>query len=111
MERHGKSSIHSVRNKSSYNKNKRDSKIPITCKYCGKNHKPRECPAFGRICKKCHKKNHFAKVCKSPKTKKDYSTEQDQKRSPTKKIHQVVDVATEPDSDQDDFYSPTYAFK
>ena len=111
MERQGESSIHSVRNKSSYNKNKRDSKIPITCKYCGKSHKPRECPAFGQICKKCHKKNHFAKVCKSSKTKKDYSTEQDPKINSTKKIHQLVDVATEPDSDQDDFYSPTYAFK
>ena len=40
-------------------------------------------------------------MCKSSKTKKDDSTEQDQKRNPTKKIHQVVD----------DLYSPTYAFK
>ena len=92
-------SILYVRNKSRYNKNKRDSKIPVTCKYCGKSHKPRECHAFGQICKKCHKKNHFAKVCKSSKTKKNDSTEQGQKRNQTKKIHQVVDVATEPDSD------------
>ncbi|GFT60159.1 transposon Tf2-9 polyprotein [Nephila pilipes] len=33
------------------------------CKKCGKKHKPRECPAFGKICTKCNKKNHFAAKC------------------------------------------------
>lgn len=35
------------------------------CYRCGKIHKPKECPAFGKTCLKCKKSNHFANVCKS----------------------------------------------
>uniref|UniRef100_A0AC34G474 CCHC-type domain-containing protein n=1 Tax=Panagrolaimus sp. ES5 TaxID=591445 RepID=A0AC34G474_9BILA len=40
-----------------------------TCFYCGGDHKKGEenCPAKGKICKKCGKKDHFAKVCKGEK--------------------------------------------
>ena len=33
------------------------------CKYCGKQHLPRQCPAFGQTCRKCGKKNHWANCC------------------------------------------------
>ena len=36
------------------------------CQFCGLEHdlgKRENCPAFGRTCNKCDKKNHFAKVC------------------------------------------------
>ncbi|GBN38583.1 hypothetical protein AVEN_110868-1, partial [Araneus ventricosus] len=29
----------------------------------GRKHKPRECPAYGKVCTKCNKKNHFAAKC------------------------------------------------
>ena len=32
-------------------------------KYCGQSHKARSCPAWGRICNICGRKNHFACVC------------------------------------------------
>ena len=35
------------------------------CGNCGKNHPPKQCPAYGKVCGKCHKKNHFALVCRS----------------------------------------------
>ena len=35
------------------------------CKYCGGNHQRRQCPAYGKDCKACGKKNHFAKKCRS----------------------------------------------
>lgn len=35
-----------------------------SCDYCGKEHAERNCPAYGKECNKCHKLNHFAKVCK-----------------------------------------------
>ena len=35
------------------------------CKYCGRTHIRRACPAFHQICNKCHKKGHFANVCMS----------------------------------------------
>ena len=47
------------------------------CSYCGKQQKPRECPAYGQICRKCKKKNHWASCCRSKTmhevTKEDYN--------------------------------------
>ena len=36
------------------------------CKYCGGAYawKKEACPAFGKTCKKCKEKNHFARFCK-----------------------------------------------
>jgi transposase InsO family protein len=36
-----------------------------SCKFCGRVHALRQCPAFGKTCNKCQKKHHFAVVCKS----------------------------------------------
>ncbi|GFW20261.1 transposon Tf2-9 polyprotein [Trichonephila clavipes] len=44
-------------------KNQNKPKTQYNCKKCGRKHKPRECPAFGKICAKCKKKNHFAAKC------------------------------------------------
>ena len=35
------------------------------CRYCGGTHEKLKCPAYGKTCTKCSKKNHFAKVCRS----------------------------------------------
>ena len=35
------------------------------CKYCGTNHQCQQCPAYGKTCKSCGRKNHFAKKCRS----------------------------------------------
>ena len=35
------------------------------CKACGLQHAQRRCPAWGKVCNKCHKKNHFAAMCRS----------------------------------------------
>ncbi|XP_055872154.1 uncharacterized protein LOC129923716 [Biomphalaria glabrata] len=37
----------------------------VSCSYCGKEHRPRQCPAYGETCHKCHKKGHFSSVCRS----------------------------------------------
>ena len=40
----------------------------VTSQICGKcGYEPRKCPAFGKICKNCNKRNHFAKKCNSKK--------------------------------------------
>ena len=36
-----------------------------SCSYCGLKHQPRRCPAYGKLCNKCGKKNHFMSVCRS----------------------------------------------
>ncbi|XP_046858591.1 uncharacterized protein K02A2.6-like [Xenia sp. Carnegie-2017] len=51
------------------------------CRNCGGKHLPKQCPAFGKICHKCHKKNHFARVCltstqKSQRTVHEVSDEE-----------------------------------
>lgn len=33
------------------------------CKYCPYEHGPRSCPAYGKECRKCGKKNHFQSKC------------------------------------------------
>jgi hypothetical protein len=35
------------------------------CKFCGQSHLSGKCPAYGKICTKCSKRNHFARVCQS----------------------------------------------
>ena len=34
------------------------------CKYCGQEHKLRQCPVYGKMCDKCCKLNHFKEVCR-----------------------------------------------
>ena len=34
---------------------------------CGSSHQHRQCPAYGKNCKTCGKKNHFGKKCRSGK--------------------------------------------
>ncbi|GFY01308.1 transposon Ty3-G Gag-Pol polyprotein [Trichonephila clavipes] len=43
--------------------NQNKPKTQYNCKKCGRKHKPRECPVFGKICAKCKKKNYFAAKC------------------------------------------------
>lgn len=54
-------------------KKERD-KIIQNCKYCGGKHAIRSCPAFGKQCSKCLKRNHFSKVCKAKNV--NYTEEQ-----------------------------------
>ncbi|GBN94349.1 Uncharacterized protein K02A2.6 [Araneus ventricosus] len=34
------------------------------CHYCGSHHVPGRCPAYGKQCRSCGKRNHFSRVCK-----------------------------------------------
>lgn len=37
------------------------------CHNCGKNHVLNNCRAYGRVCCKCGKRNHFANLCEYSK--------------------------------------------
>ena len=41
--------------------------VPVDCTKCGTRHAVRSCPAFGKSCHKCKKKNHFARMCQMPR--------------------------------------------
>lgn len=47
------------------------------CKFCGDSHKfgARFCPAFGKICTKCNKPNHYSKVCRSDRSVNEIAEE------------------------------------
>ena len=44
---------------------RRNSRHTRPYKYCGDAHAAGNCPAYGKACAKCYKKNHLAKVCQS----------------------------------------------
>ena len=48
----------------SWNKNAK-TQPTATCQKCGRKHEPRQCPAYGAVCHKCGKSNHFSKVCRA----------------------------------------------
>ena len=51
------------------------SKTVRGCRYCGKTHGKGQCPAYGKICSSCNKRNHFASVCLSSKQIKSVCVE------------------------------------
>ena len=60
------------------------------CGKCGKIHEKNKCPAFGRTCHNCQKKNHFSNVCRS-----------------TKKVHEVECESPSSDDEGDTHYLDT----
>lgn len=83
--------VHAVKKKTVHTDKQFKSRT-INCKYCGSVHEPRKCPAFGKSCKKCNKKNHFAKVCRSQSAS---NWKFDQK----KKVHTIEDSDTDSDNE------------
>jgi hypothetical protein len=59
---------------------KNKTRAPISCQYCGTEHPPikEQCPAWGKSCRSCGVRNHFANVCRKVKKKDLHAiTEQD----------------------------------
>ena len=54
------------------------------CKYCGKTHLPKSCPAYGMTRYKCNAKNHFTNVCRSGSGNTNSSHPRDFKKSQVK---------------------------
>ena len=51
------------------------------CKYCGGTHGKRQCPAYGKECRNCRKKNHFAKVCRGVKKVNELFVEEEEEEA------------------------------
>lgn len=68
------------------------------CKKCGYTHEPRQCPAYGKICNKCKKVNHFAIGCRVKSN--NYNKSNDNRRKINKNIRQIEqDEETEDDEE------------
>ena len=62
--------VNSIHKRQKYHKkfhHKKNYDHGSSCNRCGYKHKPKQCPAYQKQCKKCGKYNHFAKVCRSGK--------------------------------------------
>jgi hypothetical protein len=65
--------IHALKRKSSHSKHSKQKQAPrrkkfeqkFSCGKCGTQHEKRNCPAYGKKCRKCNKLNHFQKYCRS----------------------------------------------
>ena len=66
------------------------------CNNCGKQHPRNKCPAYGTLCRKCGKANHWQSVCRSSKQKQFI---QGRKRVFKKSIHTIEDRGDE-DNDE-----------
>ena len=42
---------------------RRDTEMIRSCRFCGGKHRRGDCPAYGQTCKKCGRRNHFSQVC------------------------------------------------
>ncbi|KAF2889608.1 hypothetical protein ILUMI_16565 [Ignelater luminosus] len=60
----GKNMISNNRDQKFVSSNNKMNKNKFKCRRCGTLHGPRQCPAYGQICRKCGIKNHFAISCR-----------------------------------------------
>lgn len=74
---------------------KRDSQAK--CYRCGTNHTYRNCPAFGKICKKCGGRNHSEKVCKATTSQKQGNKH--------KELHAMIEDDSKEEEDAFELYS------
>ncbi|XP_048579057.1 uncharacterized protein LOC125560763 [Nematostella vectensis] len=86
------------------NKSKSKPRQITECKYCGDSHAAGKCKAFGQVCSKCSKKNHFARVCMS--TRQDHKASQPQQkpgkqaRRGKQNVHQLEESSCSDDDDE-----------
>ena len=48
-----------------WSKVKKTGILSLACQKCGQMHPRRKCPTFGKECRWCKKKNHYAKICRA----------------------------------------------
>ena len=58
------SDVHSMQRNREHEIKHSDFKHNKKCTYCGRPHERGKCPAYGKTCTLCNKKNHFAAVCR-----------------------------------------------
>jgi len=75
------------------------------CKFCGNKHvwDKENCPAYGKICAKCKKENHFASVCKNKAENKSYNYKKS--KSDNRKSRRKVNSLKENDENNYEYSS------
>ena len=73
-----------------------------SCKYCGDTHPKGKCPAYGKTCAKCQKKNHFTKVCQSTikQSERQRKPTQNKRKPRHQNVHQMEQCSSEHNPDE-----------
>ena len=73
-----------------------------SCKYCGDTHPKGKCPAYGKTCAKCQKKNHFTKVCQSTikQSERQRKLTQNKRKPRHLNVHQMEQCSSEHNPDE-----------
>ena len=68
------------------------------CLRCGRSHQLKQCPAFGQQCKKCRRRNHFARVCRFTGTQTylvEESLKDEEDNASENQNHSVLQIVVE----------------
>lgn len=73
------------------------------CRYCGRKHElsKQKCPAYGQVCHKCKKKDHFAVMCGKSQPPPQQSPQK--RNNKQKRVHYVHEDSVESDLENDYF--------
>ncbi|XP_049519399.1 uncharacterized protein K02A2.6-like [Dermacentor silvarum] len=66
------------------------------CKHCCRVHAPWQCPAYGKTCYACKKKNHFSSCCKNPQV---HGIQEDHEDSSDVLDVSICGISTKPGKD------------
>ncbi len=81
--------------------------VTFLCRSCGREHAPRQCPAYGKECSTCGRKHHFPKMCRTTThTTRDgkASPRKTPRRSGRQKLEELHLKFDESDTDEDELY-------
>ena len=88
-----------------------DSQRVTQCGQCGRQHRARECPAYGQQCSYCHKLNHYARMCRSrQKTRIQGTTHTQSRPNNHREVQEVIQsdssISTSTEESSDLFIEP-----
>ena len=78
--------------------------IVNNCKYCSYDHPRGKCPAYGKTCKACNKRNHFSRCCMSKKAAAVVKRNSRTDESPSDRSSAQLNTS---DSSSEEFYIDT----
>nr|XP_012228184.1 PREDICTED: uncharacterized protein LOC105675538 [Linepithema humile] len=85
-------------------------KMISNCTRCGKNHIVNNCPAYGKVCGKCKRQNHFAAVCRSHNKIKINELEKEKGKVDTLTTHEkgeylIISAVNKNNKDENAWYT------